>query len=182
MDNEYEQKLRKEFNELAPYLKDDDTDRVVLIDWKRNIREYKSELSDSFLREFADYLDPADLFNWKINGNVNFIREMKQAIYFLFACFMYKKVDEKFILEFGRPTLQIERMPINDEGMLIDLEKSIWRQIAKNQTLSYEFIKKNWERIDWEELAYFHACNINRVPEGLSWEKNFENFKRMIKE
>lgn len=185
MDTILEYKLRKEFDDLAPYLKNDDTDRHILVSWKNKIMDMKNQLSEEFLREFSSFLDPYELYA-PSTINKDFVRELKDmTFYFLMECFMYHKVNEEFIKEFARPSTQLERLPLVSDYMLNDIEQSFWRQIARNQEMSEELIKRNWEKVDWEELQYNFAYmthNSNVLEGGDNWTNNFSKFKIMLRE
>lgn len=155
MDNEYEQKLRKQFNRVAPYLNDSDTDHFTLADWIVDFRNFKNKncLSETFIREFAPFLTPSDISTPATVINKDFIREWNKKVYIAADCFKYK-VNDDFIKEFALPTTNINNLPPLDQPFAKDYEETFWRIIVYHQNMSKNIIRRFKLMIKWEELNF----------------------------
>jgi hypothetical protein len=102
-------------------------------------------LSEDFIREFADYVD-WNKISEKQTLSEDFIREFKDKVYWKFISERFI-LSEDFIREFQ------------------DKMKNLWHIISRNQTLSEDFIREFQNKVKWYYISGRQKLSENFIRE-----------------
>lgn len=109
-------------------------------------------LSESFLREFKDYLDVGTSMYVKDN-DINFMREWRDRISFKSPLFN-QKIDQRTIVEFADKLdwdWVSERQTLSEDMIIRYSERVTWARLDRYQNLSKEFLEEHFDKIFVEE-------------------------------
>lgn len=135
------------------------------IDWKRVMWHIESgDVSTSFIREYADYLDWKEMSKFK--HTTEFYREFGDRLRWWLVAEV--GINERKIKEF--------RYKFTDE---FD-----WQSLIHNSKLSKKFIMRNTELVDWDEIFtyqghlsdQFMIDNQDRFSDDVDIELTFQSW------
>ena len=138
-------------------------------------------LSEDFIREFADYVD-WNKISEKQTLSEDFIREFQDKVEW-YRISTYQKLSEDFIREFKDKVnwnniLRNQRLSEDFIREFQDKMKNLWHIISSNQTLSEDFIREFQDKVEWYEISWKQKLSedfIKEFQDKVNWDRISQN-------